>query len=256
MKIYNLYPKRSALSANFSFEEQAQALLAYCHFHSFLILHFIYYISQKATLKTALELLDTASRFEASGTDNTITRAILPRNQSPSFTISNTQRGWSCEQIFDSSKTFVHPLVGVIVWKTDSRFFFSRVSHALRASRATSFARVRLTRHASPISCWFWEKKRLFWSLTWGPQPPCKQTLSYTFNGGNVVRVCLVHFFSLPLQNFHVVLPTKQYPLFPFFSLSFARSPPIKCLRWLAAYFVFSSVFLLLYIPNLCGHKN
>ena len=31
-------------------------------------------------------------------------------NQSPSA--SNSQRGWSCEQIFDSSTTFLNPLVG------------------------------------------------------------------------------------------------------------------------------------------------
>ena len=45
---YTIYPKRSSLSAYSPFEEQAQALLAYCHFHSFLILHFIYYISQRS----------------------------------------------------------------------------------------------------------------------------------------------------------------------------------------------------------------
>ena len=69
--------------------------------------------------------------------------------------------------------------------------------------------------------------------------------LSYTFYGGNVVRV-LVHFFftaahfhlalvtasililSPPLQNFYVVLPTKSRSrsLSPFFSLSFAGLPP------------------------------
>ena len=31
-------------------------------------------------------------------------------------------------------------------------------------------------------------------SPNWGPPPPCKQALSYTFLGGNVVRV-LVHLF-------------------------------------------------------------
>ena len=86
-------------------------------------------------------------------------------------------------------------------------------------------------------------------SLPWNFQ----KLLSYTFCGGNVVRV-LVHFFSLPLiltlhlwplafpilppplQNFHVVLPTKKmsplffisrsWPLSPFSSLSFAGLPP------------------------------
>ena len=39
-----IYPKRLALSAYSLFEEQAQALLAFCHFHSFLTLHYMYYI--------------------------------------------------------------------------------------------------------------------------------------------------------------------------------------------------------------------
>ena len=93
---------------------------------------------------------------------------------------------------------------------------------------------------------------------------------SCTFYGGIVVRV-LVHFFfiaahfhlalvaasfsyfaSPPLQNFHVVLPTKKMSpsfilsrfrsLSPFFALSFAGLQPD---------FLFFSVFLLLYIPNL-----
>ena len=42
--------------------------------------------------------------------EQTITRAILPRNQLMS--VSNSQRGRICEQIFDSSTTFLNPLVG------------------------------------------------------------------------------------------------------------------------------------------------
>ena len=99
-------------------------------------------------------------------------------------------------------------------------------------------------------------------STTWNFQ----KLLSYTFYGGNVVRVP-VHFFSLPLvftlywwppaflilspplQNFHVVLPTKIC-LLCFLSLFIALF-----LVWTSlacrplSYF---SVFLLLYIPNLC----
>ena len=85
-----------------------------------------------------------------------------------------------------------------------------------------------------------------------------QKLLSYTFYGGNVVRVP-VHFFSLPLiftlhwwplaflilspplQNFHVVLPTKKCLLYYF----------LGELRWPAAYFLLFSVFLFLYIPNL-----
>ena len=92
--------------------------------------------------------------------------------------------------------------------------------------------------------------------------------LSCTFLGGTVVRV-LYHFCSLlpiamvalaflilspPLQNFHVVLPTKKMsPLFFFFvSRSRSLSPFSHVeLRWPTAYFLFFSVFLLLYIPNL-----
>ena len=75
-------------------------------------------------------------------------------------------------------------------------------------------------------------------TTTWNFQ----KLLSYTFYGGNVVRV-LVHFFSLPLiftlhwwllaflifspplQNFHVVLPTKKCLLCFFISCSTYLSP-------------------------------
>ena len=74
-------------------------------------------------------------------------------------------------------------------------------------------------------------------STTWGLPPPCKQALSYTFYGGNIVRF-LVHLFftaahfhlafmwplavlilSPLLQNFHVVLPTTKKCLLCFLSL-------------------------------------
>ena len=94
--------------------------------------------------------------------------------------------------------------------------------------------------------------------------------LSYTFFGGNVVRV-LVHFFSLtliftlhwrplaflmlspPLKNFHVSCSfnKKMSPLLFFFYLQISVSLFIVGLRWPAAYFLFFSFFLLLYIPNL-----
>ena len=69
-------------------------------------------------------------------------------------------------------------------------------------------------------------------TTTWNFQ----KLLSYTFYGGNVVRV-LVHFFSLPLiftlhwwplaflilspplQNFHVVVPTKSISFVSYLSL-------------------------------------
>ena len=70
-------------------------------------------------------------------------------------------------------------------------------------------------------------------SPTWGPLPPCKQALSYTFLGENVARV-LDHFFSLPpfalvvlaflissppLLNVHVVLPTQNVSFVFYLSL-------------------------------------
>ena len=82
--------------------------------------------------------------------DAPIKRAIFPRNQSPS--VSNSQRGWSCEQIFDSSTTFLNPLVGTnSLYEKRTVGFFPLPSHALRASLAR-LARVRLLRHALPIS--------------------------------------------------------------------------------------------------------
>ena len=92
------------------------------------ILHFTIYTTfhREATLKTALELLDYSVKIRSQV--QTITRAILHGNQSPS--VSNSQRGrklwtefWQLEDIFK-------PLGGneLIVWKTDSRFFFSRLT--------------------------------------------------------------------------------------------------------------------------------
>ena len=56
---------------------------------------------------------------------------------------------------------------------------------------------------------------------------------------------------SPPLQNFHVVLPTKKSLLFFYPSLQISVALFLVELRWPAAYFLFFSVFLLLCIPNL-----
>ena len=58
---------------------------------------------------------------------------------------------------------------------------------------------------------------------------------------------------SLPLQNFHVVLPVKNVSFVFYPSLKTFSSVTLFLLelRWPAAYFLFFSVFLLLYIPNL-----
>ena len=90
---------------------------------------------------------------------------------------------------------------------------------------------------------------------------------SYTFYGGNVVRVLIYYFllpliltfhqwplafliFSLPLQNSRAVLPTKKC-LLCCLSLALDLSPFFSLIRWPADYFLFFSVFLLLYFPNL-----
>ena len=122
------------------------------------ILHFTIYTTfhREATLKIALELLDYSVKIRSKV--QTITRAILPRNQSPS--VSNSQRGQSCEQIFDSSTTFLNPLVGTnsLYGKQTVGFFFLS-PHTPGRVRLARFARVSLLRHALPISLLILRKK-------------------------------------------------------------------------------------------------
>ena len=63
-------PKPSALSAFSLFEEQAQALLSYCHFHSFLILHYIYYISQRSNAKNCFRITGLQRQDSKPSADN------------------------------------------------------------------------------------------------------------------------------------------------------------------------------------------
>ena len=91
---------------------------------------------------------------------------------------------------------------------------------------------------------------------------------TYTFYGGNVVRF-LVHFF-FTAAHFHLALVAASISHFvtavtkfsccssnkksvSFFYLSFWISVALFLieLRWPAAYFLFFSMFLLLFIPNL-----
>ena len=81
-------------------------------------------------------------------------------------------------------------------------------------------------------------------TTTWNFQ----KLLSDTFYGGNVVRVP-VQFFSLPLQNFHVVPPTKKCLLW-FLSLALNPCRPFACWASLACRplslllcFLFCSIF-------------
>ena len=158
LKFYNL---SEALDRLFQltprlFEEQAQALLTYCHLHSFLILHFIYYISQRSNAKNCFRI--TGYSVMVRSQVQTITRAILSRDKLPS--VSNSQRGWSCKQIFDSSKTFLTPLVGTnSLYGKRSRLFFLSPHKPSGRVRLARFARVRLLRHALPISLLILRKK-------------------------------------------------------------------------------------------------
>ena len=94
-----------------------------------------------------------------------------------------------------------------------------------------------------------------------------QKLLSYTFYGGNVVRV-LVHFFFtdayfhlalVAASISHFVTAARKFSCCQFrqknvsFYLSLLISVALFLveLRWPAAYFLFFSVFLLLYIPNL-----
>ena len=70
-------------------------------------------------------------------------------NQSPSA--SNSQRGWSCEQIFDSSTTFLNPLVGTnSLYGKRTVGFFSLASHALRACEAGALRALRARKTLRP----------------------------------------------------------------------------------------------------------
>ena len=99
------------------------------------------------------------------GQVQTITRAILPWNQSPS--VSNSPRGRSCEQIFDSSTTYLNPLVGTnsLYGKRTVVFFFLSPHTPYGRVGLARFARVRLLRHALSISLLILRKNRLFCSL-------------------------------------------------------------------------------------------
>ena len=116
--------------------------------------HSTHFISQRGNA-IALELLDHSVKIRSQV--QTITCAILPQNQSPSA--SSSQRGRSCEQIFDSSTTFLNSLVGrnsLCRKRTVSRFF-CLASHVLRACEARAL-RAR-KRYALPISLLILRKK-------------------------------------------------------------------------------------------------
>ena len=126
------------------------------------ILHF----HREATLKTALEYsVKIRSQVQ------TITSAILPRNQSPC--VSNSQRGWSWEMNFDSSTTFLTPQVGTnSLYGKGTDGFFHLATHALRASEA-------LTPRFTDLFTDFEEKNDCFVVyLTYEPRKGQSPTLS------------------------------------------------------------------------------
>ena len=109
----------------------------------------IHYISQKSNAKNFSRI--TGYKVKIRSQVQTITRAILRRNQSPNE--SNSQRGWSCEQIFDSWTTFLNPLVGTnsLYGKRTVGFFFSRLTRPYGRVRLACFARLRPLRLSLPF---------------------------------------------------------------------------------------------------------
>ena len=156
-----IYPKRSALSAYSPFEEQAQALLAYSHFHSLLILHFIYYISQRSNAKNCFRIMQNQDS-KPSADNNT--------RYSPSKSITEcikfTKRAelwtdfWHLDDI-------LNPLVGTnSLYGKRTVVFFSLASHACRTCEARALrTRKTLTPRFTDFFTDF-GKKWLFCSLT------------------------------------------------------------------------------------------
>ena len=130
--------------------------------------------------------------------------------------------------------------IGVISKKTN----FARAAHFFCTFLCRCFARLQRETSRNFLVTRFMEEMSYVFSFTFFSLP-----VFFTFLWWPLAFPIL----SLPLQNFHVVFPTKKMsPLFfisrskpalwPFFSLSFAGLPPT---------FFFFSVFLLLHIPNL-----
>ena len=133
-------------------------MLAHCHFHSFLILHYIPvdYISQRSNSKNCFRITGLQRHDSKASTENNT--CILPRNQSPS--VSNSQRGQSCEQIFDSSTTFLNPLVRTnSLCGKQTVIFFSLASHAVWVCEAHTLHAHKTFMPRFPISLLILRKK-------------------------------------------------------------------------------------------------
>ena len=117
------------LSSAFSlFEEQEQALSAYCHFYSFLIFQKTRHCTRKQHSRLLCNYWIQCSPQDSKRSANNNTCYSLV-NQSPG--VSNLQRGQSCEEIFDTLMTFLNPLVRMnLLYGNWTVGFFSLASQA------------------------------------------------------------------------------------------------------------------------------
>ena len=126
-------------------------------------------------------------------------------------------KGWSCEQIFDSSTTFLNPLVGTnsLYGKRTVGFFLSPHTPVGRV-RLARFACVRLLHHALPISLLILINNRLFCSLVF-----------------NLEKVTFFHFYSTDLVNTKTTTPSGSVNSARYIYLDASRhihhySPPLR----------------------------
>ena len=89
--------------------------------------------------------------------------------------------------------------------------------------------------------------------MLWRKCHTCSRSLFFTAAHCHLALVAagISHFVTTATQNFHVVLQTKKCPLLFFISRSVPVALFLVELCWPATHFLFFSVFLLLYIPNL-----
>ena len=137
-----------------------QALLLYCHVHSFLILHYLYYISQRSNTKKCFWITGLQREDSKPSADNN-------RRYSPAKSITECinfikRAGlwtdfWQLDDIFEPPGRN-----DLIVWKTDSRFFLSRLTRPMGVWGSHG-SRAYATRYW--FLYWFWGKNRLFCSL-------------------------------------------------------------------------------------------
>ena len=109
------------------FEEQEQALSAYCHFYSFLIFQKTRHCTRN-NAQDCFAISGYSVHHKIQSEVPTITRAILLQNQS--LGVSNLQRGQSCGEIFDTLTTFLNPLVRMNLYGKWTVGFFSLASQA------------------------------------------------------------------------------------------------------------------------------